>query len=153
MRTNNPSMHGNHRWGHQWHGHKYLQNRVNRLPAPPTGLLRRPLGFKRGLLEPLGGRLRTEIRTTNNGSAVVRSLAPNFELISWLGFYLQVHVTFMSHGSFGIVQKLDFEIRPNLGWTNLQNVEKSCFGQSVRESDCPSVCPSCCNFCGELSRA
>jgi len=46
---------------------------------------------------------------------------------------------FHVNGSIGIVQKIEFEIRPDLGCRyNLQNVEKSGFGQPV------CVCVSGC---------
>jgi len=156
MRTNNSPMHGNHRRGHQWHGHKWLQNPVYRRPASPTGLLRRPLGFKTGHLEPLGGRLRTEIRTTNNWSAVVRSLAPHFELISWLRCYFQVpcyfHVPwkFWHRAKTGLRDKARFGMnKPSIRRENWFWTIRLCVWLSVSLS----VCPSCYSSYGELSRA
>jgi len=54
----------------------------------------------------------------------------------------------MSHGSIGIVQRIEFEIRTDLGCIrmyNHQNVEKSGCGQSV------CVCLALAFFFGELS--
>jgi len=46
----------------------------------------------------------------------------------------------MSHASVGIVGKIEFAIRLDLGMYNHQNGEKSGFGQSVAMSACLSVC-------------
>ena len=43
----------------------------------------------------------------------------------------------MSHGSVGIVQKIDFEIRPDLGCTNFKTSRKLVLDNS---SVCLSVC-------------
>ena len=51
----------------------------------------------------------------------------------------------MSNGSVGIVQKIDFEIRPDLGCTALKTSRKAVL-------DNLSVCLSCCRFSRELSR-
>ena len=63
--------------------------------------------------------------------------AINLSLITKLEAYFLVKVIleafyFHVNGSIGIVQKIEFEIRPDLGCMyNLQNVEKSGFRQSV----------------------
>ena len=51
------------------------------------------------------------------------------------------------NGSIGIVQKIDFEIRPDLGCTTPETSRKVVLDNpSVCLSVCLSVCPSCCRF-------
>ena len=65
-------------------------------------------------------------------------------------FYFYFHV----NGSISIVQKIDVEIRPDLGCTTLKTSRKVVLDNpSVCLSVCPSVCLSCCRFSRELSRA
>ena len=56
--------------------------------------------------------------------------------------------------SIGIVQKIDFEIRPDLGCTTPKTSRKVVLDNpSVCLSVCLAVCPSCCRFSRELSQA
>ena len=53
---------------------------------------------------------------------------------------------FHVNGNISIVQKIDFDIRPDLGCTTLKTSRKVVL-------DNPSVCLSCCRFSRELARA
>jgi len=53
---------------------------------------------------------------------------------------------FHVNGSIGIAQKIEFEIRPDLGCATLKASIKVVL-------DNPSVCVSCCRFSRELLRA
>ena len=71
---------------------------------------------------------------------------------------LQARFYFHVNGCIGIVQKIDFEIRPDLGFTTLKTARKVVLDNP---SVCLSVCPSvrlsdrlsCCRFSRELSQA
>jgi len=61
---------------------------------------------------------------------------------------------FHVNGSIGIVQKIDFEIRPDLGCSTPKTSRKVVLDNpSVCVSVCLTVCPSCCRFSRELSQA
>jgi len=45
----------------------------------------------------------------------------------------------MSHGNIGIVQKIEFEIRPEWGCTTIETPKKSGYGHSVCVYVCVSV--------------
>ena len=61
---------------------------------------------------------------------------------------------FHVNGSIGIVQKIDFEIRPDLWCTTPKTSRKVVLDNpSVCLSVCLAVCLSCCRFSRELSQA
>jgi len=52
---------------------------------------------------------------------------------------VSVRFYFHVNGSIGIVQKIDFEIRPDLGWTTLKTSRKMLFWTIIRLCICLSV--------------
>jgi len=73
-------------------------------------------------------------------------------------WFAEYEITFYFHvnGSIGIVQKIDFEIRPDLGCTTPKTSRKVVLDNPyvcVCLSVCLTVCLSCCRFSRELSQA
>ena len=69
---------------------------------------------------------------------------------SWYYFHV--------NGSIGILQKIDFEIRPDLGCTTPKTARKVVLDNpsvclSVCLCGCLAVCPSSCRFSREISQA
>jgi len=80
--------------------------------------------------------------------------SPVFNRPNPFGMRFYFHV----NGSIGIVQKIDYEIRPDLGCTTPKTSRKVVLDNlsvclSVCPSVCLSVCLSCCRFSRELSQA